>query len=166
MAGRRLSAYLSRASPRRMPAFTNFARPSLSRARAKRPTFPARPFVLHVRHEQRAQKRMILNAPPLPSDSSARARARRVRSNYEGRPGRVRDRDAVPTCPCRTLSLPSIRHDNMRLRRSLWSPLISRGLEGRQAPKLCRPSLQKTYLLFNLSSRQPAISRPTSPEGR
>jgi hypothetical protein len=67
MAGRRLSAYRSRASPRRMPAFTNFARQSLSRGRAKRRTFPTRPFVLHVCHEQRAQKRMILNAPPLPA---------------------------------------------------------------------------------------------------
>ena len=64
MAGRRLSAYRSRASPRRMPAFTNFARPLLSRARATRPTFSTRPFVLHVCHEQRAQKRMI--SMPLP----------------------------------------------------------------------------------------------------
>jgi hypothetical protein len=36
MAARRLSRYRSRASPRRtLPAFTNFARPSLSRTRAK-----------------------------------------------------------------------------------------------------------------------------------
>jgi hypothetical protein len=36
MAARRLSPYRSRASPRRkLPAFTNFARPSLSRRRAK-----------------------------------------------------------------------------------------------------------------------------------
>jgi hypothetical protein len=76
MAGRRLSAYRSRASPNRMPTFTNFARPSLSRARAKRPRFPTRPFVLHVCHEQRAQKRVILNAPPLPSDPSASRRLR------------------------------------------------------------------------------------------
>ena len=60
---RRLSAYRSRAL-RRMPAFTNFARPSLSRARAKRPTLPTRPFALHVCHEQRAQKR---NDPRCPS---------------------------------------------------------------------------------------------------
>jgi hypothetical protein len=75
-AARRLSAYRSRASPRRMPAFTNFARPSLSRARAKRPIFPTAPLVLHVCHAQRAQKRMILDAPSLPGDPSASRRLR------------------------------------------------------------------------------------------
>ena len=79
IAGGRLSAYRSRASPRRkLPAFTNFARPSLWRARAKRRAVPARRFVLHVCHEELAQQLMILNAPPLPSAPSA-SRPRRTR---------------------------------------------------------------------------------------
>jgi Homeodomain-like domain len=74
MAGRRLSAYRSRASPRRkLPAFANFARPSLWRARAKRTTVPTRRCVLHVCHEQLAQQLMILDARPLPGDPSAAA---------------------------------------------------------------------------------------------
>jgi hypothetical protein len=68
MAGRRLSAYRSRASPRRKrAAYTNFARPSLWRARAKRPTVPTSRFVLHVRHEQLAQQLMILMPLPYPA---------------------------------------------------------------------------------------------------
>jgi hypothetical protein len=43
VADRRLSPYYSRASPRRkLPAFSAFARPSLSRARVKRRTIPTR----------------------------------------------------------------------------------------------------------------------------
>jgi transposase InsO family protein len=51
MAGRRLSPYRSRASPtRKLPALTNFARPTA----IARPQYNA--IVLHVRHEQPAQK--------------------------------------------------------------------------------------------------------------
>jgi hypothetical protein len=49
MAGRRLSPYRSRASPRRkLPALTNFARPSLSRVSAKRIHNSYNAIVLHV----------------------------------------------------------------------------------------------------------------------
>ena len=67
MAGRRLSPYRSRASPRRKPpAFKNFARPTLLRACAK----ASRVLwgdILQVCHERLAQKPMILNALPYPA---------------------------------------------------------------------------------------------------
>jgi hypothetical protein len=86
MAGRRPSAYRSRASPRRkLPAFTNFARPSLWRARTKRPTVPTRRFVLRVCHEQLAQQLMMLNAPPLPGNPSPAA-DKVVRNDRSGCP--------------------------------------------------------------------------------
>src|SRR5215468_7746552 len=48
----------------------------------------------------------------------------------------------------------------MRLHRSLRPPPIGRRLEGRQAPKFCRPSLQQTSLFLSSSLR-----RPYAPQG-
>jgi hypothetical protein len=64
MAGRRLSPYHSRASPtRELPAFTNFARPTaIARPQAADNSYNA--IVLHVCHEQLAQK---ANDPQCPS---------------------------------------------------------------------------------------------------
>jgi hypothetical protein len=66
MAGRQLSPYRSRASPRRkLPASKNFARPTaIARTRASEPHYYST-IVLHVCHERLAQKPVILNAPPL-----------------------------------------------------------------------------------------------------
>jgi hypothetical protein len=66
MAGRQLSPYRSRASPRRkLPAFKTFALPTvIARTRASEPHY-YRTIVLHVCHERLAQKPVILNAPPL-----------------------------------------------------------------------------------------------------
>ena len=62
MAGRRLSPYRSRASPRRkLPAFENFARPTAI-ARTRQASRVLRGDVPHVCHERLAQKPMILNA--------------------------------------------------------------------------------------------------------
>jgi hypothetical protein len=66
MAGRRLSPYRSRASPtRKLPALTNFARPTA----IARPQYNA--IVLHVRHEQPAQKAHDPQCPSLPGAPSA-----------------------------------------------------------------------------------------------
>jgi len=70
MAGRRLSPYRSRASPRRkLQAFKDFARPTAI-ARTRQASRVLRGDVLHVCHERLAQKPMILNAPTLPRGPS------------------------------------------------------------------------------------------------
>ena len=70
MAGRRLSPYRSRASPRRKPpAFKNFARPTAI-ARMRQASRVLWGDILHVCHERLAQKPMILNAPTLPRGPS------------------------------------------------------------------------------------------------
>ena len=70
MAGRRLSPYRSRASPRRKPpAFKNFARPTAI-ARMRQASRVLWGDILHVCHERHAQKPMILNAPTLPRGPS------------------------------------------------------------------------------------------------
>jgi hypothetical protein len=70
MAGRRLSPYRSRASPRRKPpAFKNFARPTAI-ARMRQASRVLWGDILHVCHERIAQKPMTLNAPTLPGGPS------------------------------------------------------------------------------------------------
>jgi hypothetical protein len=70
MAGRRLSPYRSRASPRgKPPAFKNFARPTAV-ARMRQASRVLWGDILHVCHERLAQKPMILNAPTLPRGPS------------------------------------------------------------------------------------------------
>ena len=70
MAGRRLSPYRSRASPRRKPpAFKNFARPTAI-ARMHQASRVLWGDILHVGHERLAQKPRILSAPTLPRGPS------------------------------------------------------------------------------------------------
>jgi hypothetical protein len=73
MACRRLSPYRSRVSPRRkLPAFTDFARPSLSHARAKPPTISYKAIcIARLPHERPAQKTNDPQCPPLPGAPSA-----------------------------------------------------------------------------------------------
>jgi hypothetical protein len=76
MAGRRLSPYRSRASPpRKLPALTNFARPTA----IARPQYNA--IVLHVRHEQPAQKAYDPQCPS-PTRRPFRESGDKVMRNY------------------------------------------------------------------------------------
>jgi hypothetical protein len=69
MARRRLSPYRSRASPsRKLPALTNFARPSLSCARAKPIAIPTMRFYCTSAMNDLLKKAMVLNAPRLPGE--------------------------------------------------------------------------------------------------
>ena len=69
MARRRPSPYRSRASPsRKLPALTNFARPSLSRASAKPISILTMRLYCASATNNPLKKAMILNAPPLPGE--------------------------------------------------------------------------------------------------